>query len=149
MKPRLWLVCALGGTAVLLLLVILGCGGASLNTGGNRNLEQVSPDFVDPPWYEDYENDHQAAYARYDKKVIQIGLRVSDTEDSPNGTEVTGSTGDGERYRAGCKFPASSSTSIQNVRSGDFIVVKGLFDHMQELSNSYKIYLKNCVVVEG
>ena len=133
--------------AIVLCLGAVGCGGASLNTGGNRNLEQVDPDYVEPAWYEDYENDRKAAYSRYEGKVLQIRMQVMDTEQSPGGTEVTGTTGDQDRYRASCKFPASASTSLEGVRTGSLITVKGLFDHMQETANSYQIYLKNCALV--
>ena len=147
MKPRTWLILIIGLAAVSLLLVVIGCGGASLNTGKNRNLEQVEPDFVDPTWYDDYLNDHHAAYDRYDGKVLQIGVRVVDTEESTYGTEVTGTTGEEDRYRASCTFPAAASSSLENVRAESFIEVKGLFDHMQETANSYQIYLRNCVLV--
>ena len=147
MKPRIWLILVIGLAAVSLSLVVMGCGGASLNTGKNRNLEQVEPDFVEPVWYEDYQNDKRAAYERYDGKVLQIGVRVADTEESTYGTEVTGTTGDEDRFRASCTFPAAAASSLENVRAGSYIEVKGLFDHMQETANTYQIYLRNCVLV--
>ena len=129
------------GAAAVLLLLLMGCGKT-------RNLEFVEPDFSDPTWYDDFKADRSAAYDRYDGKVIQLSMQVTDLDESESGLEVTGTTGDEGHYRVSCIFSDATKKTMPNVREGSLETVKGLFDHMQELSNSYKIYLKNCVIVE-
>jgi hypothetical protein len=126
--------------ALSLCLVMLGCGKS-------RDLSMLEPDYVDPPWYDDYKADRRIAYDRYDDKVIQLEMQVTDLDDTAAGIEVTGITGFGNLYRASCKFSRDARESLKNVKEGSLITVKGLFSHMQELSNSYKIYLTNCVIV--
>lgn len=133
--------------SLLMLPILSGCGGASLDSGKNRNLEQVEPDFTNPIWYQDFEQDRAAAYKRFKGKVIEIDVMVVEVEESPGGTTVLGTTGDMDRYRASCIFPPSAGTSMERVRAGREITVKGLFDHMQETSTTFQIYLKNCVLV--
>jgi hypothetical protein len=138
-----------GLAAVTLFLVLIGCKGGFLSIGKKQNLEQVAPDFVDPPWYDDYQRDRHAAYERYDGTVLQLGVRVTNREDASGNTEVIGTTGNQDLYRASCTFPEAAAASLEDVRVGSYVEVKGLFDHMLETSNSYQIYLQNCVVVNN
>jgi hypothetical protein len=124
---------------VLMLLVLTGCGG--------RDLTQVPPDFTDPAWYDDFRFDRRAAYDRFDDKVIQLDIRITNIDKTAAGEELTGNTGSQERYLASARFSRAAEISLEDVHVGDLITVKGLFSHMQETSNNYKIYLKDCVFI--
>jgi len=145
MKPRSWWSWITILATVSLLLIVIGCGGSSSDSV--KNMELMEPDYVDPAWYEAYKNDRRAAYDQFDDTILQIGVRVTTIEKNVGGAEVTGTTGAQDWYRASCKFPVAARTSLEDVRAGSYIEVKGLFDHMQETSNSYQIYLRKCVVV--
>ena len=137
----------LSGIAVLSLIVLMiGCGGASLDTGKNRNLEEVKPDFVNPPWYDDYTNDPSAAARKYQNRVLRVNLTISGFQEGSSGISVTGTTGDEDNYEIACLFPLSASAELQNARANEKIAVKGIFDHIEETSNTYQISLKNCVL---
>lgn len=149
MKFRTVLAIATGCCAVTLFLVLIGCGGASLDMGKYRNLEQVEPDMTDPVWYDDYADDRAVTYKRYKGKVIELTMTVEEIEEDAGGIHVLGTTGDQDRYRITCVFPAAASTALQNVKVTHHITVKGLFDHIQETARTYQIYLKNCALVTG
>ena len=122
------------------LIAIVGCGK-------KESLDLVDPDYDDPAWYDDYKNDKRNAYDKYDDTIVQIRVLVGDREETAGGTEITGTTGDQNLYRASCKFSTAAREGLEGVKVGSFIRIKGYFDHMQETSNSYQIYLRNCVVV--
>lgn len=149
MKLRSKLLLSAGFISLVFFLAVVGCGGASLDMGKYRNLEQVEPDMTDPVWYDDYANDRADTYKRYKGKVVELTMTVEEIEEDAGGIHVLGTTGDQDRYRITCVFPAAASTALQNVKATHHITVKGLFDHIQETARTYQIYLKNCALVSG
>ena len=125
---------------------ISGCGGASLNTGEYRNLEEVKPDFVNPPWFEQFAEDPTSVEKKYKNRVLQLDVIILDFEELASGITIKGYTGDSERYRILCIFPSAASATLQDTKADDRITVKGLFAHVEDAQDSYQIVLKNCVL---
>ena len=146
MKSGTLFVLLTGMAAVTLVILTAGCGGASLDSGKNRNLEEVKPDFVNPSWYDDYRSDPASAAHKYQNRVLRVNMTISGFQEGSSGISVTGYTGDDENYEIACLFPLSASAELQNARANERIAVKGLFDHIEETSNTYQISLRNCVL---
>jgi hypothetical protein len=125
---------------------LIGCGGASLDYGQSRNLEAAEANFVDPEWWDLYAHDSDAAMQKYKNKVFQVDLKIEETGEISGGIGVKGSTGDHDSYRITCLFPQTASNRIQGLHPGQRVTVKGLFNRVEEATNTYELWLTSCVL---
>ena len=136
-----------GLTAIPLLVLITGCGGAALDYGQTRNLESVEPNFVNPPWYDLYAEDPEAPAKKYKEKVLQLDLKIVEFGETSGGITVIGATGEDDMYRVTCFFAQAHSTRVQSYSAGDRMSVKGVFHHIEDAGNTSHLHLAGCVLV--
>lgn len=126
--------------------LFIGCGGASLDYGQARNLTAVEANFVNPEWYDAYADDPDATAKKYKNKVFQIDVRIAEFTEVSGGIGIKGYTGESERFRVTCLFPQAASNRLQSYSPNDQIMVKGLFHHIEDASNTLELWLTSCVL---